>query len=321
MRLVQPILPHKNLIDRYFKFTYLCRMFINRRIVAWVAVVFLVVMAAGCKSKFEKLRASNNIAQKYQEAMKYYNNKKYSKALILFDDLMLRYRGQAEAEDLYYYTAYTNYNLRDYTSARFHFKQFTDTYPNSSRTEECRFMGAYCYYLESPKSALDQEYTYRAIEALQLFINLYPNSERAEEASDLIQRLRDKLEAKAFANAKLYLDMGLQDDYRAAVIAFDNVLRDFPDTKYAEEMEFLSIKAQYLYANQSSIRRQEERFGEVIDLYSGFVSAYPESKFRKDADQLKADAEKGIDQAKKRMAQFAAMSAQNPEETINTPQN
>ncbi|SEL42605.1 outer membrane protein assembly factor BamD [Parapedobacter koreensis] len=301
-------------------------MFINRRIVAWAAMVFLIVMAAGCKSKFEKLRASNNIALKYQEAMKYYTNKKYTKALTLFDDLMTKYRGQAEAEDLYYYTAYTNYNLRDYTSARFHFKQFTDTYPNSARAEECRYMGAYCYFLESPKVGLDQEYTYRAIEALQLFINLYPQSERSKEAGDLIQQLRDKLETKAFNSAKLYLDMGLQDDYRAAVIAFDNVLREFPDTKYAEEMEFLSIKAQYLYANQSSPRRQEERFGEALDLYERFVSAYPESKFRKDADQLKQDSEKGLEQAKSTMAQItAAMEAAavnktaTDETTSNTP--
>ncbi|MFC7525439.1 outer membrane protein assembly factor BamD [Parapedobacter sp. GCM10030251] len=296
-------------------------MFINRQIVAGAALVIFVALVAGCKSKFEKLRASNNIAQKYQEAVKYYNNKKYSKALILFDDLMTKYRGQTEAEDLYYYTAYTNYYLRDYTSARFHFKQFTDTYPNSTRAEECRYMGAYCYFLESPKTGLDQEYTYRAIEALQLFINLYPNSERAAEASDLIQQLRDKLETKAFNNAKLYLDMGLSDDYRAAVIAFDNVLREFPDTKYAEEMEFLSIKAQYLYANQSSARRQEERFEEALDMYNNFISAYPESRFRKEADQLKRDAESGIEQAKKYTTQLAAASENKAEKAANTTQN
>src|SRR5690606_22215769 len=98
-------------------------MFINRRVVAWMAGVLLVVMVSGCKSKFEKLRLSNNIAQKYQEAVKYYNNEKYSKALILFEDLIQRYRGQAEAEDLYYYIAYANYYLRDYTAARYHFRQ------------------------------------------------------------------------------------------------------------------------------------------------------------------------------------------------------
>jgi len=186
-------------------------------------------------------------------------------------------------------------------------------------------MGAYCYYLESPKSTLDQEYTYRAIEALQLFINLYPSSERAKEAGKLIQDLRDKLEKKAFTNAKLYLDMGLQDDYRAAVIAFDNVLRDFPDTKYAEEMEFLSIKAQFLYADQSSLRRQEERFGEVIDLYNNFVSSYPESRFRKDADQFKQDAEQRIAEAKELMAEYTAAQEARKEtaqtDTKLSPQN
>ena len=296
-------------------------MFINSRITAWIAGVFLVVMVAGCKSRFEKLRASNNIAQKYQEALKYYNNKKYSKALILFDDLGQRYRGQAEAEDLYYYTAYTNYYLRDYTSARFHFKQFTDTYPNSARAEECRYMGAYCYFLESPKVGLDQEYTYRAIEALQLFINLYPDSERAQEAAGLIDELRDKLETKAFNNAKLYLDMGLQDDYRAAVIAFDNVLSQFPDTKYAEEMEFLSIKAQYQYAEQSHPRRREERYGKALDLYASFIAEYPESRFRKDADQLKQNAEKGMEQAQKYAAQIDTATLDAEQEEATEPMN
>src|SRR5690554_3911000 len=279
-------------------------MFIDRRIV-WGTIGILLLLSASCKSKFEQIRTSNNIAHKYQEAIKYYENEKYSKALVLFDDLTQRYRGQAEAEDLYYYIAYTNYRLKDYTAARFHFQDFTSYYANSPRAEECRFMAAYCYYLEAPRYSLDQEYTYRAIESLQLFINLYPDSERAEESAELIQELRDRLEEKAFTNAKLYLDMGLIDDYRAAVIAFYNSLREFPDTKYAEEMEFLSIKAQYLYANNSTTRRQEERFGEAIDLYNRFVSAYPESKFLREAESFKKNAERGIREAQQKMAQFS----------------
>src|SRR5690606_26337138 len=106
------------------------------------------------------------------------------------------------------------------------------------------------------------------------------------------------------------LDMGLADDYRAAVIAFDNVLSEFPDTKYAEEMEFLSIKAQCLYAEQSHPRRREERYGKALDLYTNFIADYPESKFRKEADGLKQDAERGIEEAEKYAAQVAAASAE-----------
>lgn len=283
---------------------YLCKMFLNRRISAFLYLVVFALLFVGCKSKFEKLRNSNNIAMKYQEAVKFYENGKYSKALVLFDDLVSKYRGREEAEDLYYYLAYTNYRLRDYTSARFHFKRFAETYPASPRAEECRFMSAYCYYVESPRSSLDQANTRRAIDELQLFVNIYPESERAEEAAELIQDLRDKLEKKAFDNAKLYYDMGTADDYRAAVIAFENVLKTYPDTKYAEEIEFLMTKSQYLYADNSYPNRQEERFNQAITYYNQFVAQYPDSKFRSEANNLRESAEKKIVVAIRRMEEI-----------------
>ena len=211
-----------------------------------------------------------------------------------------RYRGQSEAEDLYYYYAYTNYKLKDFTSARYHFKVFADSYPNSSRTEECRYMSAYCYYLDSPNFSLDQENTQKAIDAMQLFINLYPKSERVAEASKLIQNLRDKLEQKSYANAKLYLVIG---DYQSAVIAFGNSLRDYPDIKYAEEMEFLTVKAQYMYAKNSYEIKQEERYNTTITFYQQFVEKYPTSKYLKDAELLKKESEQGILQARRVLAE------------------
>jgi outer membrane protein assembly factor BamD len=277
-------------------------MFKQQRSLITGLIICSILALGSCKSKFEKLKASNDNAKKYQEAMKYYNKKEYSKALDLFDGLTQRYRGQTEAEDLFYYNAYTNYKLKDYTSARYHFKNFADTYPNSARAEECRFMAAYCYYLDSPIFSLDQENTLKAIETLQLFINLYPKSERVAEASKLIQNLRDKLEEKAYANAKLYLTIG---DFQSAVIAFGNALRDYPDTKYAEEMEFLTIRAQYKYAKASTDYRQEERFGQAISFYDQFAEKYPQSKYLREAQGIKGDSEYGIKHAKALIAEAA----------------
>jgi len=275
-------------------------MFKKQRALIGSLLLVVIIAFAGCKSKFERLKASNDNAKKYQEGIKYYNKKEYTKALDLFDDLVQRYRGQTEAEDLYYYYAYTNYKLNDYTSARYHFKVFADSYPNSSRTEECRFMSAYCYYLESPNFSLDQENTQKAIDAMQLFINLYPKSERVAEASKLIQNLRDKLEAKSYANSKLYLIIG---DYQSAVIAFGNTLRDYPDTKYAEELEFLTIKAQYMYAKNSYELKQEDRFNTAINYSQQFTEKYPKSKYTKEAETFKKDSEQGIIQSKRTLAE------------------
>ncbi|NEU07052.1 outer membrane protein assembly factor BamD [Flavihumibacter sp. R14] len=279
-------------------------MFKNKRLLALSISLILTLSVISCKSKFEKLRLSNDTAKKYQEALKLYNDKSYNKALILFDDLIQKYRGRSEAEDLYYYFAYTNYKLKDYTTSRYHFKTFADTYPNSPKAEECRFMAAYCYYLESPVYSLDQENSLKAIEALQLFINLYPKSERVAEASKLIDNLRGKLETKAFENANLFLQTGEYDfqNYKSAVIAFRNVLRDYPDTKYSEEIEFLVIKAQYFYAKNSIEYRQEERFNEAISMFTEFAEKYPSSKYLKQAQGIKKDADRGIVEVKKLLA-------------------
>lgn len=302
-------------------------MFKNKRIIRVAVFMLLAVMGiTGCKSKFEKLRASNDTARKYQEAIKLYNNEKYSKALVLFDDLIQRFRGQAEAEDLYYYHAYTNYRLKDYLTARHQFMTFVNTYPNSPKAEECRFMSAYCYYLEAPVYTLDQSNTQKAIESLQLFINLYPDSERAEEAAGLIDELRDRLERKSYENAKLYLDIG---DYQSAVIAFENSLRDYPDTKFAEEMEFSIIEAQYLFALNSSEYRQEERYAEAITFANDFLKNYPDSKYVKEANKFKEDSINKTAEVKKQLAYWAELqkesiekmkSKNTPKDTIITPQ-
>lgn len=300
-------------------------MFKNKRIIRVAVFMLLAVMGiTGCKSKFEKLRASNDTARKYQEGIKLYNNKKYSKALVLFDDLVQRFRGRAEAEDLYYYNAYTNYRLKDYLTARHQFMTFVNTYPNSPRAEECRFMAAYCYYLEAPVYSLDQSNTQKAIESLQLFINLYPESERAVEAATLITELRDRLERKSYENANLYLDIG---DYQSAVIAFENSLRDYPDTKFAEEMEFSIVEAQYLYAFNSSEYRQEERYAEAIAFADDFLKNNPDSKYVKEAIKLKENSIKNTAETKKTLAEWAELQKEalekmkrNKQDTINTPQ-
>ena len=120
-------------------------MFKNKLNISLSILLVIIIAFAGCKSKFEKLRASNDTAKKYREAVRLYEKKDYNKALSLFDDLVTKYRGTAEAEDLSYYFAYTHYKLRDYTTARYHFKTFADTYASSAKAEECRFMAAYCF--------------------------------------------------------------------------------------------------------------------------------------------------------------------------------
>lgn len=254
-----------------------------------------VLINTGCRSKYEKLKRSPNVALKYTKAKEYYNKKDYFRALPLFEELVNVYRGSNDAEDIYYYYAYCNYGLKDLVAARYHFKVFAETYPKSTRAEECRYMSAFCYYQESPYFSLDQTNTYRGIEALQLFINLYPKSERVSQCNTLIDILRAKLESKSFYNAKTYYNIG---EHKSAIIAFRNSIKDFPDSKFREEIEFLIIKSSYLYAENSVDSKKEERYLATIAAYQLFVDAYKNSPFQKEASGIYDNALKKLDRYK-----------------------
>ncbi len=124
------------------------------------------------------------------------------------------------------------YYLKDWLQAENLFKQFTEVFPTSPRAEEMEYMRSYTYYRQSPKQDLDQTNTLKAIGLMQTFINTHPGSSRIKEASEIIDKLRTKLENKDYKSAELYFNMG---HYRAAAIAFTSLINSFPDTKKGDE--------------------------------------------------------------------------------------
>ena len=146
---------------------------------------------------------------------------------------------------------------KDYLMASHYFKSLVKEFPTSEYIEEAQFMIGYCSYLLSPKPRLDQQVTQQAIDALQLYINLYPYSDRVEEANRLISELEDKLVYKSYLSAKLYYDF---EQYKAAVIALGNSLEAYPDSRYREELKYMLLKSKYLLASNSIIDKQDERY-------------------------------------------------------------
>jgi outer membrane protein assembly factor BamD len=144
-------------------------------------------------------------------------------------------------------------------------------------------MVGYCSYLMSPKVRLDQETTLNAIDALQLYINLYPFSEKVDEAHRLIDELRDKLVEKSFLSARLYYDF---ENYKAAVVALENSLKEYPDTRFREELMYMLLKSKYLLAVNSVEEKKEERLSNALDEYFAFVDEFPESKYRREAERF-----------------------------------
>jgi outer membrane protein assembly factor BamD len=248
-----------------------------------IILLLAVLIVAGC-GKHQKLLKSSDNEAKYAAAIDYYEKKDYYRALQLFQTLINFYQGTEKAEKMQFYYAYCYYHQEDYVLASYYFKRFAFNYPRSQYSEEASYMNAYCYYLDSPPSSLDQSNTYTAINELQLFIDMYPSSERVEEATNLIDQLRAKLQRKDMDIANLYLKMKY---YESAIKSYENILREYPDTEYKEDILFKILKSNYLYAENSIPGKQKERFQSALDSYNEFVYQYPESKYLKDANGMR----------------------------------
>ncbi|MBI9066150.1 MAG: outer membrane protein assembly factor BamD [Salinivirgaceae bacterium] len=244
-------------------------------------------------SEYQKALKSSDYNFKYEKALEYYGEEDYYRAQSLLDELVSIYKGTDKAEKVLYCYADCHYQQNDYILGAYYFENFAKTYPYSDSTQKAAYTAAYCYYLNSPRPSLDQSDTYKAINAMQLFINKYPSSEQIEDANNIIEKLRYKLEKKSYENAKLYFKLS---DYQAASIALKNSIKDFPDSEYREELLYLIVKSNFLLAENSVFDKQGERYQTTITEYYSFIDEYPESEFLKEIEKMYT---KSVNQIKK----------------------
>ncbi len=267
---------------------------VQNRSIYFLLVLIPAMLLFSC-GRYQRILKSSNYDEKYDAAIDYYEKGEFNKALPLLEELTTAFRGTTRGERVHYYFAYTNFYLEDYELASYHFKNFARTYPASTHTEESMFMSAKCFYLNSPSSSLDQSNSYSAIGEFQLFVNLYPHSKYVAECNELIDKLRLKLQTKQFENAKLYYNIG---DYNASIVAFNNVLKDFPDSRYREEIMYLIVKSWHNYAKNSIDTKKGERYSQLIESYLKFVDNYPNSRYLKEAEGYYSDALKAKENLK-----------------------
>lgn len=224
-------------------------------------------------------------------AQYYYNKKDYYRASTLFEQLQDNFNGTAMAEKVMYYSAYCNFGLRNYPLAGYQFKSYFENFPTGQWAEESLYMNAYCQFLESQFYYLDQTDTHKAMEAIKLFVSVYPESKYVAECNVLLDKLRAKLAMKAYKNAKLYYNIG---EYKSAIVALQNVIRDFPEIQQKEELDFLTLKSHFMLADNSIETKKAERFKESMEFYNYFSGEYPESKYLNEARQIYTKSETAL---------------------------
>lgn len=254
----------------------------GNRIISYFGILLTGLLLLNC-SEYYKVQKSGDYNLMYDKAVSYFEYEDYYHAKMLFDEVVNVMKGSEKGENALFLYAYCHYKQHDYTMGAYYFELFYNTYPFAEKTEEAYFMAAHCYYKESPRPTLDQASTMRAITAMQAYINKYPQSTRINEANMVIAEMRQKLEQKSYENAKLYYKLG---EYQAATITLKNSLKEYPDTKYREELMYLIVKSNFMLAENSIEDKKAERYQNTVTEYYSFIDEFPQSQYINEIEEM-----------------------------------
>ncbi|MDR2651872.1 MAG: outer membrane protein assembly factor BamD [Prevotellaceae bacterium] len=246
-----------------------------------ILLILMGFLFSGCAG-YNKLLKNPDPEKRYLAGLEYYNKKKYAKSTPLFESLNAIYNGQSRDDTVSFYIAKGYYLMSDYYSAESALEKFTRVYGRSVFAEEAYYIRAVNLYRLSSRATLDQRNTIDAITAFNTFYTKFPNAEYGKD-KNYLDELKGRLEEKSYLAAKLYYQI---EDYKSAIVALRNSIRDFPSSKYNEEQSFLMLKASYIYAKKSIRKMQPERYIAAIDEYYNFISEYPDSPYKAEAEAI-----------------------------------
>ena len=240
--------------------------------------VALVLVACGSDDATRQIPAE----ERFQTAMNLYNDGDYLDAIDELRFVTLQYPGNALADDAQFYLGECYFQREEYILAAYEYELLIRTHPASTLIPDARYKRGMCYYELSPVSYLDQDYTKKAIDEFQALLEYYPFDPRAGDAEAKILELNTKLAKKAYDGGVIYIKM---EYYRAAVLMFDQVLERYHDTPYAEPA--------LLRKGEALLRRL--RYGDAKRELERFLTRYPESLLRRDAEKLLEEVNKEIE--------------------------
>ncbi len=257
------------------------------RIKGLYILLFVVAVFSSC-GDYQRLLKSRDPEEKYQAALRYFNNKQYVKSQTLLDDVSSYYKGTERSEDILAYLARSYMGQKSYESATDYYQAYIRNYPKGKYAAEAYFQVGHCQYLDSPDARLDQRITQNAIDAFNQFVELYPESPYAEQAYSEMSEMYDKLALKELKSAQLYYNLGsyLGNNYLSCEIVAKNALRNYPSNKYQEDFSWLILEAKYQQMVNSFEDKKLERARDAQDEYYNFTTEYPTSKHRKEADRM-----------------------------------
>lgn len=261
-----------------------------------ILCIFIVAILFASCGEYNKVLKNPDREVRYEYAKKYFEEKKYGRTITLLESIMTTYVGSAKEQEILFLMAQAYFYDKDYETATAYFKQYYNKFPRGEYAELARFNAPYGLYLDSPDVRLDQTSTIKAIQGFQEFMEYFPQSDKTQQAQDLMFALQEKLAEKELIAARLYYNLGMYagNNYKACVVTCREALKTYSYSSFAEEFQILIVRAKAEEAVNSIAAKKPTRYREVIDEHFNYTNMYPQGKYLDESTKLYNKASKAL---------------------------
>ena len=244
---------------------------------SWLLLAGLLLVGCGSSEVTTTLSAE----ERFNTAKALFDDESYLEAINEFTVVTLQFQASPFADDAQYYLGECRFMRREYLLAASEYRMLINNMPASPLVPEAQHKLGLCYYNLSPKVSLDQQYTRRAIDELQTFVEYYPGNEHAVDAEQKIQELTTRLALKQYNAAVLYTKL---EDYKSAIIYFDDVIEKYHDTEYAP----------LAYIGKVEALMARRKYADADVEVNKFLTLYPNSVLRSEMEDLQKSIQKEL---------------------------
>lgn len=221
------------------------------------------------------------VEERFREAKAMFDDEDYLAAINEFTVITLQHQGSAYSDSAQFFLAECRFQRGEYLVAATEYGYLRRSFPSSPLSAEAQYKLAMSYYNLSPKPMLDQQYTKKAVDEFQSFVEYYPTHAYAADAAAKIMELNTRLAKKAYETARLYQVM---EYFKSSLFYFDDVIEKYHDTQYAPLAHLGKVEVLIL----------RKKFDEAQMALQKFYDLFPNSVLKSEADYLQKQINKRL---------------------------
>ena len=205
---------------------------ILRRIYAAPVLLLFAIALAGCGSTKELDYKEQTIYEIYSQAVIFMEDGRHTDAARFFDEVERQHPYSVWATKAKLMSAYSYYHASQYDEAVTRLDRFIAVHPGNRDIAYAYYLKAMCFYERISDIRRDQEYTLKALDALQDIITRFPDAAYGRDARLKLDLTRDHLAGREMSVGRFYLN---ERQFLSAINRFRVVVDRYGTTTHVPE--------------------------------------------------------------------------------------